>query len=93
MVLSLDFDETYTRDPLLWDNFIKMARHRGHKVYVVTMRYERESLQVTDALKDKVDGIFFTGRKAKYDFMIEQGIIVNVWVDDMPWFILTDAKK
>lgn len=93
MILSLDYDDTYTRDPILWDIFISNARSRGHTVYVVTMRYEGEGSQVIAALNDKVDKIFFTGRKAKYDFMVEQGIMVNVWIDDMPWFILMDAKK
>lgn len=92
LVLSLDFDETYTRDPGLWDGFIKLARDRGHKVYCVTMRYPQEGIEVIRALDGKVDGIYFTGRKAKNKFMFEQGIMVNVWIDDMPLFVLVDAK-
>lgn len=93
MVLSLDFDDTYTRDPLLWDAFVEAARKRGHTVYCVTMRYKTEGADVLKLLKGKVDDIFFTERKNKHDFMFEQGIFVNVWIDDMPWFILHDARK
>ena len=93
MVLSLDFDDTYTRDPVFWDTMIRLAKSRGHTVYCVTMRYESEGKEVIKALKDKVDGIFFTGRLAKHDFMFKQGIYVNVWIDDMPWFVINDARK
>lgn len=93
MVISLDFDETYTRDPKLWNTFIALARMQGHMVYVVTMRYEKEGAEVIKALNDKVDGIYFTGRKAKQRFMYDIGIAVNVWIDDMPLFVLMDAKK
>lgn len=94
MNIALDYDETYTRDPEFWDGVIKLARERGHKVYCVTMRYalpQGEALEVAAALNGKVDAIFFTSRKAKKDFMYEQGICINVWVDDMPTFILYDA--
>jgi hypothetical protein len=93
MVLSLDFDDTYTRDPDLWDAFVAAARKRGHTVYCITMRYKKEGADVIKLLKDKVDGIFFTERRNKHDFMFEQNINVNVWIDDMPWFILHDARK
>ncbi|MNL17170.1 hypothetical protein D3C87_1382480 [compost metagenome] len=95
MNLSLDYDETYTRDPVFWDHFIKLARDSGHKVYCVTMRYglpSAEALEVAADLNGKVDAIFFTERKAKNNFMYEQGISINVWIDDMPTFILHDAR-
>jgi ABC-type uncharacterized transport system substrate-binding protein len=93
MVISLDYDDTYTRDPRLWDAFITAAKASGHTVYCVTMRYRKEGADVVRTLTGKVDNIFFTERRNKHDFMFEQGISVNVWIDDMPWFILHDARK
>jgi len=40
MILSLDYDCTYTRDKILWDSFIKQAKARGHTVLCVTARCE-----------------------------------------------------
>ncbi len=62
-------------------------------VYLVTMRYDvpYEADEVREALRDKVDGFFFTGRKAKQKFMFDQGISIDVWIDDMPFFVLNDA--
>jgi hypothetical protein len=94
MNISLDYDQTYTRAPAIWDNFITLLKQGGHNVYVVTMRYDKpiEADEVKDALASKVDGIYFTGRKAKSKFMFERGISIDVWVDDMPFFVDNDAK-
>lgn len=93
MNLSLDYDGTYTRDPGTWDRVIQVFREAGHKVYVVTMRRDvlQESEEVKYQLHDKVDGIFFTGRLAKQPFMFSKGISIDVWIDDMPFFVNTNA--
>lgn len=93
MNLSLDYDGTYTRDPDTWDKIVQTFKEAGHKVYLVTMRYDvpKEADEVRKALEGKVDGIFFTGRKAKQKFMYEQKIDISVWMDDMPIFINQDV--
>lgn len=94
MNISLDYDETYTRDPIAWDEFIFLMKSRGHTVYCVTLRSSdlHESLEVMSDLNGKVDGIFFTNRTAKRSFMANQGLWIDVWIDDMPIFIERDAK-
>jgi hypothetical protein len=94
MNISLDYDDTYTRDPKAWLMFIKLFRARGHKVYCVTMRHNigTQALEVIDALDTEVDGIYFTGHKAKENFMFDQGIRIDVWIDDQPNFVNQDAK-
>lgn len=91
MVISIDWDDTFTRDPVGWTAFIKMMRQRGHTIYCVTMRYESEAQPVRDALMNLVDGIICTGRRAKRPYMYSLGIHVSVWIDDEPGWILTDA--
>lgn len=93
--IALDYDSTYTVDPELWDEFIDSAQQKGHNVYVVTMRYDNphEARPVREALQNKVEGIFFTGRKAKRSFMYERSININIWIDDTPDFIIMDAKE
>lgn len=94
MNIAIDFDETYSCDPAAWDQVIDVFRSRGHNVYIVTMRKADpwESTEVLHYLDGKVDGIFFTGRKAKKNFMYDLGIHISVWCDDNPSFILLDAK-
>jgi len=94
MIVAIDYDNTYTCDPLSWDEVIETLKKSGHTVYCVTMRYEElhESMEVYAALNGKVDAIFCTGRKAKRDFMEGMGINISVWIDDMPLAILKDFK-
>ena len=93
MIISLDYDETWTRDPETWKKVVAVLRMAGHTVYCVTMRYDNhhEKTEVGSQLNGVVDAIFFTGRRAKSDFMYEQGIKVDVWIDDMPLFIYQGA--
>jgi len=37
MKLSIDYDDTYTKDPILWDLFAQNAITRGHTVYCVSL--------------------------------------------------------
>jgi hypothetical protein len=91
MLFALDYDGTYTEDPDLWLAFIANARARGHQVWVVTMRNESESEEVREQLLDKVDNIVFTDRRAKALYLRARGVEPDVWIDDMPWFVVGDA--
>ena len=94
MLLALDFDETYTRDPLFWDKVIELATQRGHSVICATMRHDipYEADQVRAALQGKVEAIIFTGRKAKHPAVYAEGYMPSVWIDDQPNWIHNDAQ-
>ncbi len=92
MNLSLDYDNTYTRDPKTWNDVIDLFQAAGHNVYVVTMRTKEEGKPVIEALANRVEGIFFTARKAKQNFMFDRGISIDVWLDDTPYFVNNDAR-
>lgn len=91
LLFCLDFDETYTADPVLFDGFIQLLKSRGHSVIVATMRYEHEGQEIIDALGDKVEKIIFTGRKAKVKFVEEAGYYPSIYIDDSPHFLVGDA--
>lgn len=82
MIIALDYDGCFTNDPGGWREFAYFMRKRGHTVYGVTMRFEQEKPCV-DYLA-ACDKVFYTGRKQKRQFMEDLGILVNVWIDDMP---------
>lgn len=92
MLLALDYDDTYTRDPLFWDRVIKLAEHHGHSVICATMRYPHEGADVEAALVGKVEKIVYTGRKAKHNAVYAAGFMPSVWIDDSPHFIHGDAQ-
>lgn len=92
MNLSLDYDNTYTRDPIFWNTFIDIAKRHGHTVYCVTLRTEEEGKEVHQFLGDRVEAIYCTGRENKHDFMFKRWISIDVWIDDMPYFIMNNAR-
>lgn len=94
MIIALDYDETYTRDPALWLQFIRSARSRGHTIYCVTARDEKYGGdEVKAELSTHVDGCYFTNGKQKEQFMFLQDICVSVWIDDCPLSIVNKKMR
>ena len=87
MKLALDFDGTYTADPLFWDKVLSLAKHYGHEIWFVTMRHEgSENLPSTLG-----NPVIYTGRKAKKKFCEEMGHNFDIWIDDNPEWLFTDS--
>lgn len=82
MLISLDYDKTYTLDTKLWDAFIKDAKSRGHEVIMVTLRWPHETLEYQPDCE-----VEYACRMAKRDHMSKKGRHVDIWIDDMPYFI------
>lgn len=80
MLIALDYDNTYTADPALWDNFVSLAQSRGHTVKIVTMRRPDEAID-TD-----VADVVYTSRKAKSSV-----IRADIWIDDSPQWVYQDS--
>lgn len=98
-VIALDFDGTISTDVEHWKKFVKAARKRGHKVYIVTMRYpselhERRSngMTIHEEWSMLVDGILPTSRMAKRKYCTRLKIVPDIWIDDRPMAIYQDAN-
>src|ERR1700704_5852874 len=72
MKIALDYDDTYTADPELWDDFIDAAIARGHEVAIVTKRPPRAGAPTRRDIPK-----IFTDKKAKAAFYP-----ADVWIDD-----------
>ena len=91
MLIAIDFDDTYTKDPYLWNDFLKKCKLRNHEVICVTMRFEEEGEMLQHTIAHFVDKIYFTERQAKKPFLEKMNIKPDIWIDDSPHWILTDA--
>ena len=91
MLICLDYDNTYTLDPTFWDAFIVVSKSSGHSVILATMRYPHEGGPVVMDLEGKVDDIIFTNRKGKRQYLKSLNVFPDVWIDDMPEFVVYDA--
>jgi len=93
MNIALDYDDTYTRDPEFWNRFINMCWVKGHYVCICTCRGDNEHERIKlvesgDIITDRVP-VFYTDGQAKREYMTRVGgILIHVWIDDMPDLIL-----
>lgn len=84
MNIALDYDDTYTRAPELWDRFIADAIDLGHNVYIVTARDDRYD-QIADAEDiDVNDIIYCRGVAKKWWCHHFPRIDFDIWIDDKP---------
>lgn len=83
MRIALDYDGTYTADPVLWEAFINSAKARGHTIICVTKRWPQTPTNIS------VETIYTCG-KAKVPLMKSMGIQFDIWIDDTPGTLLYD---
>jgi|SRR5699024_7799902 len=81
---SFDFDNTITRDPTAFLWMMNYLRDRGHEVLVCTARYSGYEFDDMNFVKEQKFPIYYTSGMGKRKFMKDQGILVDVWIDDMP---------
>jgi hypothetical protein len=94
MKIALDYDQTYSLDPVFWNRFIFSAHGSGHEVRIVTMR--GRDLDRTKALieVEEILPVIYTGGVAKKWFLTHFGgdFQPDVWIDDKPESILNNSS-
>lgn len=83
----MDYDNTYTRDPLMWRNIIKIMEDNGHNIRIVTSR-SPDMILDDDWVLNKLP-ITYCSFRAKKTVCEEQGISIDIWIDDDPLYITT----
>lgn len=87
MNIAIDYDGTFSEDPLLFTAFIALARYQGHECYIVTGRKESEAPSaLAGEIPAGIQVICCNGR-LKEEVCRERGIKIGVWIDDMPGMI------
>ena len=86
MIIALDYDDTYTRDPETWNKVIKLFQEAGHTVICVTLRPEVMGAPVLASIGKVigVDKCLFSNGCWKSVTAENAGYKVNVWIDDLP---------
>lgn len=91
MIVAIDYDKTYTVDPVLFDQIIKLFQSNGHTVVCITLRPPIMGEEVLNSI-GKLVAVLFTSGKMKREYAEENGISVDIWVDDMPEMISNPLK-
>lgn len=77
MLISIDYDGTYSLAPALWEGFAQTARAAGNQVIICTGRAFPPEVQTELP-------IYCSAGQAKADYLSLQGLFPDVWVDDDP---------
>jgi len=84
MIIAIDYDDTFTRDTVLWRNFIELARNLGHEVICVTNRSTPPSQgKEQDLLPEDVQ-IVCADNRFKRVAALQAGYQIDIWIDDNP---------
>ena len=84
MIIAIDYDNTYTEEPIMWLSIIGLMQAYGHYVICVTFRHEHECDDIDPRLRNKVNEFIATGRRAKFDYLKKNDIDIDIWIDDDP---------
>lgn len=83
MVIGLDYDDTFTCDPLFWSQVIGLSKQRGHEFVCVTSRHIPPDPTCEPPLPASVP-VVCAGSEWKLHAAAKAGYTVNVWIDDCP---------
>jgi hypothetical protein len=92
MKIALDYDKTYTADPDLWDNFLRVAKRLGHEVRIVTIRDERYDRTAPLIELEQYTPVVYTRGVAKKWFCTREGWAPDIYIDDAPETILYNSE-
>lgn len=93
MRIAIDFDETYTKDPILWNEFMGYATFRGHEVCICTTRnLKHDNTYTLQHLHKLGYPVYFVDGMPKKECMKETwGLDVDIWIDDKPDSIINGS--
>lgn len=89
-IICLDYDGTFTEFPDLMFMIIEYCNKHNMKCILATMRYEEEKDEGLKKIEEKIK-IYYTGRKAKKDFLALYDVYPTIWIDDKPEWIYKDS--
>lgn len=87
--IALDFDETYTVNPEMWDDIVALMRKNNCDVRFVTYRYENAAANddILAAAQKLGIEIIFCNYFQKAQVTAIHNWIPDIWIDDMPILI------
>lgn len=94
MKIALDYDLTYSLDPVFWNAFIDLCKSMGHEIRIVTIRDDRFDRTEPVRIAEKFAPVIYTRGVAKQWYLTHfgEGFFPDVWIDDNPKTILDNSE-
>jgi len=96
MRIAIDFDDTYTLDPEMWDKILVLMCRSGHEVFCITARPDdhMEKVRQTIGKIVGIDNCIGTQLLAKRQYVKDHyDLTFDVWIDDTPDAIVANIYQ
>lgn len=87
LTIAIDYDDTYTADPVFWNKVIQLAKDHGHNMICITARSNENRQELSNSLPEGI-ATYFSYDEPKADYIKRQNIVVDIWIDDSPGWIV-----
>ncbi len=89
ITFGLDFDDTVTKNTVMFVDIVNAIKKNGGDVYIVTARQKNGWCNDLRKFSEQMDlTVIFTGATAKHDVAE-----IDIWIDDFPLAITHDFKE
>ena len=78
MKVAMDYDNTFTANPVAWTKVIEVLRAHGTELFCITSRFPNVPIN------DMPMPVYYTCGQQKWEFAQERGLAVDIWIDDIP---------
>ena len=82
LIISVDYDGTYSAAPSTFDMIITEFQANGHTCIIVTAR--DKDLHPVNVNTNLALDVYYTSGELKDPFMAAKGIEVDIWIEDRP---------
>lgn len=89
MRIAIDYDNTFSSDPVNWFNAMSFMKRAGHEIIGVTGRHPWENEDISLFYFDLCDTVIYTSGEFKRHFITNSDHKpIDVWIDDQPDMIV-----
>lgn len=93
MKIALDYDLTYTADPVLWNAFMALCQNKETDLRIVTIRDERydRTAPLID-LEKRIPVIYTRGVAKRFWCVHHAQWVPDIYIDDKPETIIANSE-
>ena len=95
MIVSLDFDDTFTADPRTWTKVVDVLTQAGHEVICISGRTNtnENKIDLRRDLPKQISRIYLCGDLSKKHYSEINSLAVDIWIDDSPSRIVQAKQR
>ena len=86
-IIAIDYDDTWTRDPVMWIKIVRLMKNCGWRVIIATGRKQWSDDMKRGMIPDNITIVFCGNNLKQPEVKRQLGEKVAIWIDDMPGMI------